>query len=197
MIILLRALVRLLAFLMLAGLAIAGLAIAVFCLGTGKTGISLPHLATLVHLPQLRVRTGAFLASLEAGGPVAIVAALAGAGAMLLGLLLLLGVLVRRRERLVSANGSGGERIAARRRPLAQMAVALAEQVDGVTAASARVRPGRRRGGRLTVRAQHTALTEPDEVQKAVAERIEPLSRPFGLRARVRARVAEVGARVQ
>lgn len=193
MILLLRALVRLLAFALLAALAVAGIAVAVFCIGGGRSGLSLLHGAELLHLPQFRDSVGSFLTTLEAGGPVAVVAALAGLGAMLLGVLLLAGALVPRRERLVSA----GDGVAARRRPLAQMAAALAEGSDGVTAVRARVRPGRRGGGRLKIRAERTLPAHAADVERAIAQATAPLAEPFGLTTRVRTRVGRGGARVE
>ena len=96
----------------------------------------------------------------EASGPIALVAALSGLGAVLLGLLLMAGVLVSRRERLVTlAEGQRGS-LAARRRPLAQAATALVEQVRGVTEARVRMRPRRTGGGRLAVRASQSRRVE-------------------------------------
>lgn len=112
MIVLARALVRLISFLLLVILAVAGIALAIFCIGTGKTGVSLGELASLLHLESLRSTVGSWLGQLQESGPIAGIAALAGLGAILLGVLLLAGLLVPRRERLValapfSAAGEG------------------------------------------------------------------------------------------
>jgi hypothetical protein len=195
MILLARALVRVVSFLLLAILAVAGIVLAVFCIGTGTSGPSLGGLARLLDLSSLRDTVGSWLGQLEASGAVAGIAAVCGLAAMLLGLLLLAGILVPRRERLVTlASGEHGT-IAARRRPLAQAATALVEQVRGVTEARVRVRSRRRSGGRLAVRASRIRRVDPGEVQGAVREQLRGLTDPFKLKARVD--VARRGARVQ
>jgi hypothetical protein len=195
MILLARALVRLVSFLLLVLLAVAGLLVAVFCIGTGSTGPSLGGLADLLQLSSLRDTVGAWLDQLEASGPVAVVAALSGLGATLLGLLLAAGVLVPRRERLVTlATGEHGT-LAARRRPLAQAATTLVEQVRGVTEARVRVRPRRRAGGRLAVRASRSRPADPGQLRDAIRERLGSLTDPFKLSTRVEVR--RRGARVE
>jgi Family of unknown function (DUF6286) len=195
MILFARALVRLVSFLLLVLLALAGLLVAVFCIGTGSTGPSLGGLADLLQLSSLRDTVGAWLDQLEASGPVAVVAALSGLGATLLGLLLVAGVLVPRRDRLVTlATGEHGT-LAARRRPLAQAATTLVEQVRGVTEARVRVRPRRRAGGRLAVRASRSRPADPGQLRDAIRERLGSLTDPFKLSTRVEVR--RRGARVE
>jgi len=190
-----RALVRLVSFVLLVILAVAGLVLAVFCISTGTSGPSLGGLASLLDLSALRDSVGSWLHQLEAQGSVAAIAAVCGLGAILLGLLLLIGILVPRRERLVAlADGERGT-LAARRRPLAQAAGALVEQVRGVTAARVRVRPRRRVGGRLKVRASRARPTDPRQLQSAVREQLSGLTEPFKLKARVD--VPRRGARVE
>ena len=195
MILLARALVRLVSFVLLVVLALAGLALAIFCIGTGTTGPSLGGLASVLSLASLRDTVGAWLEQLEADGSVAVVAAGCGLAAMLLGLLLLAGVLVPRRERLVNLSRSDGGVLAARRRPLSRAAAALVEQVRGVTAARVRVRPRRRAGGRLTVRASRTRAADPGQLQGAVREQLRDLAEPFKLKPRVA--VPRRGAKVE
>ncbi|MGZ6638988.1 MAG: hypothetical protein ACXVII_39850 [Solirubrobacteraceae bacterium] len=194
MILLARALVRVVSFLLLAILAVAGIVLAVFCIGTGTSGPSLGGLARLLDLSSLRDTVGSWLGQLQASGAVAAIAAVCGVGAMLLGLLLA-GILVPRRERLVTLTSGEQGTIAARRRPLAQAATALVEQVRGVTEARVRVRPRRRSGGRLAVRASRIRRADPGEVQGAVREQLRGLTDPFKLKARVD--VTRRGARVQ
>lgn len=195
MILMARALVRVIGFLLLVILAVAGIVLAVFCIGTGTTGPSLGGLASLLELSALRDTVADWLERLEAPGSVALVAGLCGLGAILLGLLLLAGILVPRRERLVTlASGEHGS-LSARRRPLAQAATALVEQVRGVTEARVRVRPRRRSGGRLAVRASRTRPADPRQVQSAVREQLSGLTDPFKLKARVD--VPRRGARVE
>jgi hypothetical protein len=194
-ILLARALVRVVTFLLLVVLALAGLLLAVFCIGTGTSGPSLGGLADQLQLDSLRDTVAGWLDQLEASGSVAVVAALGGLGAILLGLVLVAGILVPRRERLVMLATAEHGTVAARRRPLAQAATALVEQVRGVTEARVRVRPGRRGGGRLAVRASRTRPADPSEVRNAVRERLSVLTDPFELRARIG--VPRRGARVE
>lgn len=196
MIVFARLLARLVAFVLLVILAVAGIALAVFCISTGKTGVSLGGLASLLHLGSLRSTVGSWLGQLQGSGPIAGVAALAGLGAILLGALLLAGGLVPRRERLVTLASDGQGTLAARRRPLAQVAQALTEQVRGVSEARTRVRPRRwRPGGRLRVRASRPRPADPVQVRGAISEQLQELTEPFALKARVE--VARRGARVQ
>jgi len=167
----------------------------VFCIGTGTGGPSLAHLASLLHLASFRDTTGDWLSDLEAPGSVATIAGLCGIGAMLLGLLLLVGLLVPRRERLVTLAHDETGTLAARRRPLAQIVTALVEQVRGVTEARVRVRSRRRGGGRLAVRASRTRPSEPSEVRRTVQEQLAGLTQPFALTTRIE--VPRRGARVE
>jgi hypothetical protein len=195
MILLARALVRLVSFLLLVILAMAGIVLAVFCIGTGTSGPSLGKLASILHLASVRDTVGHWLAQLEASGSVAVIAGLCGLAAILLGLLLLTGLLVPRRERLVTLASDGEGTLAARRRPLGQAAQTLVEQVRGVSQARARVRPRRRAGGRLRVRASRTRTADPTQVRGAVTEQLRELTDPFALSARVE--VARKVSRVQ
>lgn len=190
-----RVLVRLVSFLALAALAVTGIVLAVFCIGTGTSGPSLGRLARLLHLASLRATVGHWLGQLEASGSVAVIAGLCGLGAVLLGLLLLAGIFVPRRERLVTLGQREHGTLAARRRPLAQVAAALVEQVRGVTQARVRVRPLRRPGGRMAVRASRTRPSDPRQVQRAVRDQLNGLTEPFKLKTRVA--VPQRGGRVE
>jgi hypothetical protein len=108
---------------------------------------------------------------------------------------LLTALLVPRRERLVTLASDGEGTLAARRRPLGQAAQTLVEQVRGVSQARARVRPRRRAGGRLRVRASRTRTADPTQVRGAVTEQLRELTDPFALSARVE--VARKVSRVQ
>ncbi|MDP9400464.1 MAG: DUF6286 domain-containing protein [Actinomycetota bacterium] len=192
-----RLLVRVLSFLLLLALALLGLTIAIFSIQGGTGTLSLAGLADLVGLSAVGDEVGGFLRRLESGEQ-GLLTMLAGLGAILLGLLLLLGIFTPARERLLSLPGRGGDgRVGARRRPLAQAATTLVEQARGVSGAHVRVRPGRSSGGRLTVRAEHTLRADPDEVRQAVEERVRPLAEPFGLRTKVQTRLGGAGSRVQ
>ncbi len=184
------ALVRLVSFLLLLALAVLGLAVAVAAVNPG--GVT-----ELVGLPQLRDAVGGWFSDLAASGPIALASALGGAGAVLLGLVLLAGLLVPRRERLVRlASGDSGT-ISARRGPLAQIAGHLAEQVRGVTSSRTKVKSRRRGGGRLKVRVDRPRTAPPRAIKQAVAEQLENLAGPFKLKASVQTRLGEKGKRVQ
>jgi hypothetical protein len=190
-----RILARVVGFVVLVMLAAAGLLLAVFCIGTGTHGPSLGGLARLLLLPSVRDTVGHWLARMEEPGSDAVIAGLCGLGAIALGLLLIAGVLVPRRERLVQLTEDEQGKLAARRRPLAQVATALVEQVRGVTKARVKVRSFRATGGRLSVRASRTRRADADEVRSAVSEQLESLTQPFKLKARVD--VPRRGARVE
>lgn len=191
MILLLRTLARLVSFLLLVALALAGFAVAVFSIGGGAGGFSIPGLARLVHLPALRDQVSVLLMSVEAPGPVAAKTAASGAGAMVVGIALIVGAVWPRRERLVTLESSDGGVLAARPRPLTRAADALADQTRGLVAKKVRVRPGRRTGGRIRVRARHAARDDAGELRKSTEAHLAPLAEPFGLRTRTRIRVAD------
>ena len=195
--ILLRAAVRVLAFVLALALALAGAAVALFSIQGGATGLSIPGLAELIGLPDLGVTLDRFLAGLESSSAIQAVPAVAGLGAILLGVLLIAGALTPARERLLSLDHSEEGALAARRRPLAHLASALAERTEGVTAAKVRVRPGRRRGGRVTVVADRTRLASSPDVCAGVRTALDPLTGPFGLKPRIRTRDPQRGRRVQ
>jgi uncharacterized protein DUF6286 len=195
--ILLRALLRLVTFVLLVVLAVAGLAAAVFSIQGGTGGLSLPKLAEYAQLPAVRDRTGDLLSAVEASGGVARYSLLAGAIAVLLGLLLLIAALVPRRERLVELERGDDGTLNARRRPLAQAARALVEPARGVTEAKVRARARRRGGGTLRVRALRTRPAQDAAIRASIAERLQPLTQPFKLKTTVRVREADRGARVQ
>jgi hypothetical protein len=198
MILLLRAIVRLVTFVLLVVLAVSGLAIAVFSIGGSRTGdFNLPGLARLVHLSDLRDQVGELLHDLEGPGSVAGITALCGLAALALGLLLLVGALWPRRERLVILQRSEGGTLAARRRVLGRVAGTLVEQTRGVTATKVKVRPGRQRGGRLAVRADHSRTQQSQDVRQRTQLALAPLTEAFGLRARITPRLGQQGRRVE
>jgi hypothetical protein len=198
MILLLRALARLVTLLLLAFLAACGLAIAIFSIGWSRTGdFNLPGLARLVHLGALRDQVGELLHDLAGPGPVAGIAALCGLGAIALGLWLLVGALWPRRERLVILDRAKEGTLAARRRVLARVASALAEQTRGVDRhqGQGQTRPparGAACGARRPL-AHPGAPKYPPTHPLALA----PLTEAFGLRARVQPRLGQRGRRVE
>ncbi|MGO9750894.1 MAG: hypothetical protein ACLP8S_30465 [Solirubrobacteraceae bacterium] len=190
--------VLVLGFVLLTLLALVALAAAIFEINGGHGTVSLAHLAALIHLPDLRHYVGVYLRRAEAPGPVAWVSVGAGVGAVVVGLLLLAGMLVPRRERLIALGETERGPMFARRRALARVAAALAEQPRGVTQARARARPRRGgRGGTIRVRATREALRERRQTEREIEERLTPLSEPFELAARVDARRVTDDRRVQ
>lgn len=192
MIYLLRAIARLVTFLLLLVLALAGLALAVFALSKANSGVG-----EFLRLPLLRDETGGFLGGLE-GGQAPGGALLGGLLAMLAGIVLLIGALRRPAEgTLVFEEGSGG-RLAARKRPLSQVAGVLASQVRGVTEPRVRVKPKRRgTGGRIEVRALHARTADAKALERSVGEALTPLADARSVRVRVRPEPGGPGARTE
>lgn len=148
-----RVLSRLLGFTLLLVVAIGGLVVALFCLRGGDATLSLTHLASLLSLDGLRDTVGPWLESLEADGPVAALAVLCGLAAVALGIGLLVGALVPRRERLLVIRRADHGDITARRRAAANALSDLAERPREILGARARVRPNRRHpGGRARLK---------------------------------------------
>jgi hypothetical protein len=183
-------LTNLLAFLLLVALSLVALAAAVFEIQGDHDTLSLPQLADWFTLPSFRDTVGGYLHSLETSSSVLGVSVAAGIGAMIVGLLLLAGLLVPRRERLATLAEEQSGRTSARRRALRQAATILARRVDGVERVDTRAR-SRRRGG-ATVRLRVRRLPGADrgsvreEIQRTVTPPIE--SSGQGMRARVRVR---------
>jgi hypothetical protein len=195
----LRPLVRLIGVIWMLALAVFGLAVAMYCFdGLIRLGSARPD--RLLHLPSIRDHVGHFLNQLAAPGSTAGLALLCGLGAMLLGMLLLVGVVGRRRQRLVilERDGQSGT-IAARARPVQDMARALAEPVRGVTSVKrpklSLSRSGAR--GKLALDATRTRTTDPRELQAAVEQAVQPITESFRLDSRVRVRLGESRRRVQ
>jgi hypothetical protein len=192
-----RLIARLIALVLSATLAVAGLAVAAFSAQGGTSALSLPSLARHLRLDDLRVSAGILLADLQAGGPVAKVAALAGAGAVVFCVLLLFGVLARGRERLVVMRSDDGGTVAARPRALGQAAVTLGEQSRDVLRAKAKATPRRHgTGGRLRLTAYHAQSSDGTGTATVSRDRVRALAESFSLGVRVRSRVPRRGARV-
>ena len=192
-----RLIARLTALVLSATLAVAGLGVAVFSVQGHTSPLSLPSLARHLRLDDLRASAGVLLADLQADGPVAGVAALAGAGAVMFGVLLLFGVLARRRERLVVMRSDDAGTLAARPRALGQAAVTLGEQSRDVLHAKAKAVPKRHgAGGRLRLTAYHARSSDATATTTASRDRVRALAESFSLGVRVRSRVPRRGARV-
>ena len=196
---LLRALTRLVGVLWMLALALLGLGIALYCVdAVVSLGSARPD--RLLGLASIRRHVEHFLDQLAAGGPTAGLALLCGLGAMLLGILLLVGALGSRKQRLaVLDQDTNNGILAARPRALRDMSRALAEQTPGATSVKRPKLALSRRGtrGRLKVTASSARTSDPREVEHGLKERLGPISEPFKLKPRVRVRVGERGERVQ
>jgi len=157
----LRLIAAVLGFLLLIAIAVGGMIVAIFCLRGDSATLSLAHLASLLSLDDLRDKVGPFLESLEADGPMAALAALCGAGAVLLGIGLMVGALMPTRERrLIIERGERGT-ISGRRRAVGDALTDLAERPREVLGAKAKVRPNRNRsGGRARLKLTEAAGTD-------------------------------------
>lgn len=197
--VLMRALARLIGAVWMVVLALLGLGIALYCFDAVITlGPVRPD--RLLDLPAVRRHVGRFLDQITAPGATAGLALLCGLGAMVLGVLLLLGTLRSRKQPLVVLeHDPNNGTLAARPHTLRAMARALAEQAPGATSVRkpklASSRRGRRR--RLTVTASRARTSDRRAVERALKERLEPISEPFRLKPRVRVRLGERGERVQ
>jgi hypothetical protein len=195
----LRPLVRLIGVLWMLVLALFGLAVAMYCVDA-LVGLGSIRPDRLLHLPSVRDHVGHFLDQLAAPGSTAGLALLCGLGAMLIGLLLLVGVVRRRRQRLaILEQDRQTGAVAARPKPLRDMARALAEPVRGATSVKRPKLSLSRRGtrGKLTVNATRTRTADPAEVKAAVQKAVEPITEPFGLTPRVHVRLGQSGNRAQ
>ncbi len=199
MMLLLRLIARIAGMVWMLALALLGLGVAMYCFdGFISLGAARPD--RLLGLPSVRRHVGHFLTQLAAPGPTAGLALLCGLGAILLGLLLLLGTLRSRRQRLVVLDrGARDGTLAAKPRTLGEMSRALAEQAPGATGVKRPKLSLSRRGtrGTLQVTASRARTSGRQEVQRAVKDQLEPITSPFGLKARVRVRLGKHGERVQ
>jgi hypothetical protein len=199
MMVLLRALARLIDGVWMLALALLGLGIAVYCLDALiSLGSARPD--RLVDLASVGRHVGRFLDQIAARGPTAGLALLCGLGAMLLGILLLLGTLSRPKQHLaVLEQDTDTGALAARPRTLREMARAMAEQARGATSVKRPKLSLSRDGtqGRLTVKATHARSTDPHALERAVLDAVGPITEPFGLKPRVRVRLGQRGTRVQ
>ena len=193
MTLLLRALARLVAFVLLLALALAGAGAVVLAITGGDPGVG-----SALRLPGLRDGAQGFLTSVEAGRERGW-ALLWGSLAALAGLLLLVGALRKAPSGEFLFEKGGDGRVGARRRALAQVVTAIAAQVRGVTGATARVAPRRRGpGGRIDVAVAHPLSADPKQVSRSVSEALKTLSDDsWAIRVRPRPERARKGARAE
>lgn len=190
---LLRAFSRLVAVLLLAALALAGAAVAVCSLASEGT-FSLPWLAEQLGLPEARDEVGDFLDTLEAPGAVALRSGAAGLGAIVVGVLLLMGAVWPRAQRLALLEHGENGTLGATRRALGRAVGSLVESVRGLSARRVRLRPRRRGvGARLDLRAMRPETLPEDEATRRADRALLPLAESFTLRPHIRTRT---GSRV-
>jgi hypothetical protein len=191
MMLLLRALARVLELAWMIALALAGLAVAAYCLD-GVIGLGSDRPDRLLRLPAARVHVGHALRRLGDPGPVAALGLIGGSLAVLVALALLAGLLVPRRPRLLLLSDEADGRLAARPRTVAAMLRERAGSVAEIT----RVSRPRLRTGRLVTRARLTvvpsASAEGDAgaVREQVQAALADVTEPFSVRARVAVHVA-------
>ena len=175
MIIVSRLLARVIAIALAVLIAAAGIAAAVFCIGSGHGTLSLPGLASDLHLPQLRADVDYFLNRTTRRGSVAVLAALGGAAAILLGLMLLAGCWISPRPlRIVLARTSIGC-LATRRRALAHLARDHAAACPQIARSRARAWPRRSRdGGRVRLRVRAASETDRRTARQVARDRLQP-----------------------
>jgi hypothetical protein len=196
---LLRVLARMLGVVWMLVLALFGLAVAMYSVDA-LVGLGSVRPDRLLGLPAVRRHLGRFLDQVAAPGSTAGLALVCGLGSMLLGILLLIGVLGRRRQRLVMLEQDRRTgTIAARRRPLGDMARSLAEPAEGATSIRRPRFALSRRGtrGTLKLSATRARAADPRALTTAIEQAVKPIAEPFGLKPQVRVRLGQSETRVQ
>lgn len=190
---LLKALSRLLEMLLMAAIALLGIGVGLYCL-SGLISLGSARPDRLLHLPRVRHAVGHFLVQINSPGPVAVLALICGIGAVVIGLLLLIGMFGTRRERLLTVehDAERGD-LLARPRTISGMVRDVALRTPGVTSAkrpTVRVsRDGRR--GRLRVLASRGPDSDGGAVDTALHERIDPIAEGLHLKENLRARLVQ------
>lgn len=180
-----RALTRLLALVVLPVLGLVSLGFALAAILGSSTARSLAESAQLTAAWR---EVGTFLSdTAPAGGQTVLLAA---AGALLAGIVLLIGALAPARDREVPLTGDGD--LTVRRRALRSAAASLAGDVRGTTDTKVRLRTRRlRSGGRLRIAATRSPRAEAAPITHTLKERIAPIADAFALRTKVSARVGK------
>jgi hypothetical protein len=180
-----RALTRVVALLLLPVLGLVALAFAVAAVIGGDAARSVADSAQLTAAWR---SVGTFLAETAPdGGSTALLAA---AGAVLAGLVLLIGALAPAKDREIELRGE--PHLTVRRRALRGAAASLAGTARGTTATKVRLRTRRlRSGGRLRVTATRSPRAEARPIKQTLSERIDPLANAFSLRSSVSSRVGK------
>ena len=188
---LVKAVSRLVEVLLMAAIALFGIGVGLYCL-SGLISLGSARPDRLLHLPRVRYHVGHFLAQLAAPGPVAVLALLCGIGAVLIGLLLLIGLLGTRRERLltVERDAERGD-LLARPRTVAGMIRDVTLRTPGVTSVR-RTRLRLSRDGsraRVKVLAARGPDSDGETIDTAMHDRVDPITDGLHLRANLRVRL--------
>ena len=188
---LLRVIARLVEIALMAALALVGIGVGLYCF-SGLISLGSGRPDRLLHLPAVRDRIGHFLAQVAAPGPTAALALVGGVVALIVGLLLVLGLLGSRRERLLIFDEDPEQgTLAARPRPVGELLRSETESAGGVMSARrVKVRLARNgRRGRARIRALRGLDPDADTGDRAVHERIDQIAEGLALRTDVRGRL--------
>jgi hypothetical protein len=192
----LRLLAAVVGFLLLVVIAVGGVIVAIFCLRGDSATLSLAHLAGLLSLDGLRDGVGTLLARIEADGPVAVLSALCGLGAALLGIGLIVGALMPRRERRLVIESDERGTISARRRAVGDALASLAERPREILGAKAKVRPNRSHpGGRARLKLTEAAGTDERPVAEQSRRELAQLGEGLSLKLQSTSRRPRSGGR--
>jgi hypothetical protein len=189
----LKAFARLVEVLLMLAIAAVGIGVALYCLSRLiSLGSARPD--RLLHLPALRRHVGRYLSQIVAPGSTATLALLGGIAAILLGLMLLIGLLRSRRERLLWIDGdaeAGG--LYARPRIVNQMVRGLTLAAPGVTGVKRPKVKLQRSGrhGRLIVHAGRGPDPDLATVDDALHMRLDPFAESLNLTPRVTVKLVE------
>ncbi len=189
---LLKAFARLVELLLMVAIALVGIGVGLYCLG-GLISLGSARPNRLLHLPRIRRHVGHFLARVTAPGDVALLALLLGVAAILAGLLLLVGLLGTRRERLLVVERDAEGDLLARPRTVSQMVRDEATRAPGVTDVKRpRVRLARSgQRGRLRLLASRGPEADAAQTDAAVHARVDPIIEPLNLRGNIRVRLVK------
>jgi len=183
-----RLLARLVSLLWLLALAAIALGVAAYCLD-GLVGLGSARPDRLLSLPDVRRHVGRFLDQLGAHGPVATLSLLCGVGAVVAGLILLVGLVGPRKRAVSLEDNSTNGTLSAREGPMRGMLHTLANQPrEAEVAKRPKLSLGyrHRHRPRVTVRGEYFAADDdPEEAQQAIEHALQPLTAPFGLTVRV------------
>ncbi|MDO9407982.1 DUF6286 domain-containing protein [Patulibacter sp.] len=179
-----RGLNRLLALIVLPLLGLVALAFAVAAIAGESSARSL---ADSTRLTDAWAEVGTFLQETAPRGETVVV--LAGVGAILVGLIVLIAALAPTRDRELHLK-DGDPDLGIRRRALRGALQSRTGRVRGVTGVSVRLKPRRRKvGGTVRVRATRTPRGDAKAIDATYTERMAPISDAFGLRTKVQSSV--------